>query len=76
MLNKGGSVSIVSSDPWLQPAIDLNLLDSDFDIQCMKEAVRASQEFLEAPSLSSFVHRPFGGAPAHFTQLTSWRNQT
>ncbi|ETW79570.1 aryl-alcohol oxidase 2 [Heterobasidion irregulare TC 32-1] len=56
-----GSISITTSDPWTQPAIDLNLLTTEFDMFCMKEAVKMSREFLTAPSLVNFVQGPFGG---------------
>jgi len=57
----GGSVSLTTSNPWVQPEIDVNLLATNYDIYCMKEAAKISHEFLKAPSLAGFVLRPFGG---------------
>jgi choline dehydrogenase len=62
-----GSISLTSPDPWVQPVIDLNMLSTDFDIFCMREAVKISREFLRLPSLAQFVVGPYGGLSDEMT---------
>ncbi|KAG5718237.1 hypothetical protein E4T56_gene1595 [Termitomyces sp. T112] len=50
-----GSVLINSSNPFDPPIINPNLLDSPFDIFAMREAIRASRRFAQAPIFSDYV---------------------
>lgn len=51
----GGTVLISSSNPFDPPAVNPNLLDSDFDIFAMRDAIRASRRFAQAPVFSDYV---------------------
>lgn len=56
----GGSVTITSSNPFDPPAIDPNMLTTDFDIFAMVDAVKNIKRFLAAPAFKGFVEGPFG----------------
>ncbi|KAF8874753.1 hypothetical protein BD779DRAFT_1613535 [Infundibulicybe gibba] len=44
-----GSVKLNSSDPFEQPLIDPALLNSDFDLFAMREAIKSAKRFFAAP---------------------------
>ncbi|KAF8074053.1 pyranose dehydrogenase [Lyophyllum atratum] len=50
-----GSVLITSNNPFDPPAINPNLLDSDFDIFVMREAIRSARRLAQAPVFSDYV---------------------
>ncbi|RDB19313.1 Pyranose dehydrogenase 1 [Hypsizygus marmoreus] len=55
-----GSVTLTSSDPFDKPAIDLGLLNSEFDIFAMVQAMKDAQSFLTAEPWSGYIKAPFG----------------
>ncbi|KAG6917770.1 hypothetical protein DXG01_001175 [Tephrocybe rancida] len=56
-----GSVTLNSSDPFQQPLINPGVLDSEFDKFAIREAVKASSRFLEAPAWKDYVVAPIAG---------------
>ncbi|TFK55463.1 aryl-alcohol-oxidase from pleurotus Eryingii [Heliocybe sulcata] len=54
-----GSVTLASTDPFASPVIDPGLLNSDFDIYTMKEAIKAAQRFSNGSAFNGFVESPF-----------------
>ncbi|KAG6896689.1 hypothetical protein C0992_006681 [Termitomyces sp. T32_za158] len=50
-----GSILINSSNPFDPPIVNPNLLDSPFDIFVMREAIRASRRFVQAPAFADYV---------------------
>ncbi|KAH9020672.1 aryl-alcohol-oxidase from pleurotus Eryingii [Lactarius hengduanensis] len=55
-----GSITLASANPFDSPNIDPALLNSDFDIFTMREAVKAALRFLTAPAFKDYVIGPFG----------------
>ena len=55
----GGSVSLVSNDPFQQPLIDPSLLTNEFDVFAMREGVRTAFRFLSAPAWKDYIIGPF-----------------
>ncbi|KAH9056750.1 hypothetical protein EDB87DRAFT_1191724 [Lactarius vividus] len=55
-----GSITLASANPFDAPDIDLALLNSDFDIFTMREAVKAVLRFAAAPVWRDDVIGPFG----------------
>ncbi|KAI9435479.1 aryl-alcohol-oxidase from pleurotus Eryingii [Lactarius indigo] len=55
-----GSITLASANPFDPPNIDPALLNSDFDIFTMREAVKAALRFVTAPAWSDYVIGPFG----------------
>jgi choline dehydrogenase-like flavoprotein len=56
----GGSIKITSNNPFDAPAIDPNMLSTDFDIFAMVDAVKNIKRFVYAPAFESLVEGPFG----------------
>ena len=56
----GGSIKITSSNPFNQPAINPNLLSTDFDLFTMVEAFKAAGRFLSASAWEDYVIAKFG----------------
>jgi len=52
-----GTVLITSNNPFDPPAINPNLLDSEFDMFAMREAIRAARRFAKAPVFSDYIIR-------------------
>ncbi|KAJ7282879.1 hypothetical protein C8J57DRAFT_53851 [Mycena rebaudengoi] len=50
-----GSITINSSDPFVPPLIDPNLLGSEFDLVVMREAVKSVQRFVTARAWSGYI---------------------
>ncbi|GLB38730.1 putative aryl-alcohol oxidase [Lyophyllum shimeji] len=50
-----GTVLINSTNPFDPPVINPNLLDSDFDLFVMREAIRSARRFAQAPVFSDYV---------------------
>ncbi|KZT29324.1 GMC oxidoreductase [Neolentinus lepideus HHB14362 ss-1] len=50
-----GSVTLASSDPFDAPHVDAALLNSDFDIFTMKEAIKAARRFAQGSAFKGFV---------------------
>lgn len=60
-----GNVSLVSSNPFAHPAINPNLLGSEFDKYVMTYALRAAQRFASSPAFEGYAIDPaaaYGGA--------------
>ncbi|KAH9003801.1 aryl-alcohol-oxidase from pleurotus Eryingii [Lactarius hatsudake] len=55
-----GSITLASTNPFDAPIIDPALLNSDFDIFTMREAVKAALRFVAAPAFKDYVIGPFG----------------
>ncbi|KAH9177252.1 aryl-alcohol-oxidase from pleurotus Eryingii [Lactarius sanguifluus] len=55
-----GSITLASTNPFDAPNIDPALLNSDFDIFTMREAVKAALRFVAAPAFKDYVIGPFG----------------
>jgi choline dehydrogenase-like flavoprotein len=53
-------VTINSSDPFAKPVVDLGLLNSEFDMYTMKEAIKAARRFVAAPAWKGYVLEPYG----------------
>ncbi|KAF7357723.1 Pyranose dehydrogenase [Mycena venus] len=53
-----GSVTLNSTDPFDPPVINPNLLGSELDLSIMREAVRATQRFVAAPTLADYILSP------------------
>ncbi|KAJ7599875.1 aryl-alcohol oxidase [Mycena floridula] len=50
-----GELRWKSSDPFVDPIIDPNLLASPFDKFVMRESIRSARRFLQAPTWSNFI---------------------
>ncbi|KAI9435478.1 aryl-alcohol-oxidase from pleurotus Eryingii [Lactarius indigo] len=55
-----GSITLASANPFDAPNIDPAVLNSDFDIFTMCEAVKAALRFAAAPAWRDYVIGPFG----------------
>ncbi|KAI0270489.1 aryl-alcohol-oxidase from pleurotus Eryingii [Gloeopeniophorella convolvens] len=55
-----GSITLASANPFDAPNIDPALLNSDFDIFTMREAVKAALRFAAAPAWKGYVIGPHG----------------
>ncbi|EIM83807.1 alcohol oxidase [Stereum hirsutum FP-91666 SS1] len=55
-----GSLTLASSDPFAAPLIDPGLLNSDFDIFCMVEAIKAMQTYATASAFDGYLLEPYG----------------
>ncbi|KAJ8094270.1 hypothetical protein PM082_006809 [Marasmius tenuissimus] len=53
-----GSVTLASADPLEYPSVDLNLLDSEFDLYAMREAIRSSTKFMASPLWDGYLLEP------------------
>lgn len=51
---------ITSNNPFDAPAIDPNILTTDFDIFVMVDALKQIKRFVSAPAFKDFVEGPFG----------------
>ena len=60
MVSVVGSVKLASADPFTFPLIDPAFLSTDFDVQVMVHAVKASRRFLQAKPWEGFVLERFG----------------
>jgi choline dehydrogenase-like flavoprotein len=56
----GGSITLASNNPFEAPNIDPGLLNSEFDVFTMRQAVRSAQRFLSAKAWADYVLAPFG----------------
>lgn len=56
----GGSVIIQSTDPFVAPLINPNMLDTLFDITTMVESIKAIKRFAAAPAWGDYVTSAFG----------------
>ncbi|KAF9004581.1 pyranose dehydrogenase [Cyathus striatus] len=68
-----GSVALNSTDPFDMPLIDPALLESDFDVFAMREAIRSAQRFFAGPAWRHYVLGP-AGAPANLTEDEDFDN--
>ncbi|KAH9016621.1 aryl-alcohol-oxidase from pleurotus Eryingii [Lactarius pseudohatsudake] len=55
-----GSITLASANAFDTPNIDPALLNSDFDIFTVREAVKAALRFVAAPAWKDYVIGPFG----------------
>ena len=55
----GGSLTLQSTDPFEQPAIDLGLFTTDYDIQTMIDAMKVADDFVSQPLWDGYVVKPF-----------------
>ncbi|KAG6895564.1 hypothetical protein C0992_000595 [Termitomyces sp. T32_za158] len=53
------TIALASTDPFVQPLIDPNMLTEDIDILIMMEAVRAAQQLLQAPAWKDYINSPY-----------------
>jgi choline dehydrogenase-like flavoprotein len=56
----GGTVTLRSDSPWHAPPIDPALLNTDFDIFAIREAIKAAKRFAASPGWDRYVIGPFG----------------
>ncbi len=56
----GGSVTIQSTNPFVAPLINPNMLDTDFDITTMVESIKAIKRFAGAPAWGDYITSPYG----------------
>ncbi|THH14424.1 hypothetical protein EW146_g5913 [Bondarzewia mesenterica] len=56
-----GSITLASSDPFDYPIIDPGLLNSEFDIFLIREAIKAVKRFVAAPVWKDYILEPYGG---------------
>ncbi|KAF8884466.1 aryl-alcohol oxidase-like protein [Infundibulicybe gibba] len=54
-----GTVTLASSDPFAHPIIDPKLLSTDFDIETMVEAIKASKRFVAAQAWKGYITGPY-----------------
>ncbi|TFK47888.1 aryl-alcohol oxidase precursor [Heliocybe sulcata] len=54
-----GSVSINSTNPFIQPVIDPNLFGTDFDIAVAVEAIKAARRFASANAWADYITGPY-----------------
>ncbi|KJA24828.1 GMC oxidoreductase [Hypholoma sublateritium FD-334 SS-4] len=59
-----GTVKIQSTDAFIAPLINPNMLDTEVDIVIMRESVRAIKRFISAPAWKDYVISPFGNLSA------------
>ncbi|KAN0141960.1 hypothetical protein V8E53_000422 [Lactarius tabidus] len=55
-----GTVTLRSDSPWHAPPIDPALLNTDFDIFAIREAIKAAKRFAASPGWDRYVIGPFG----------------
>jgi hypothetical protein len=55
---QGGSITINSSNPFDPPVIDLGMLQSDFDLFTLREALKRAQQFFKAPVWQDVIIGP------------------
>ncbi|THH10137.1 hypothetical protein EW146_g8464 [Bondarzewia mesenterica] len=55
-----GSITLNSSNPFAYPVINPGLLNSDFDIYLIREAIKAAKRVVSAPAWKNYVIKPFG----------------
>ena len=55
-----GTVKIHSTNPFVAPLIDPNMLATDFDIHTITESVKAVKRFAAAPAWSNYITGAFG----------------
>lgn len=60
----GGTVKIQSTNAFVAPLINPNMLDTEVDIVIMRESVRAIKRFISAPAWKDYVISPFGNLSA------------
>jgi len=65
-LSTGGTLSITSSDPFVNPAIDLGLLTSDFDVFAIREGIKSLAHFFAAPAWKGYIVAPTGNFATAF----------
>ncbi|KAJ7139070.1 aryl-alcohol oxidase [Mycena epipterygia] len=53
-----GSITINSSNPFDPPLIDLGMLENDFDLFAMREAIKRAQQFFNAPVWKDLIIGP------------------
>jgi len=56
----GGSIKITSSNPFDQPAINPNILSTDFDLFALVDAFKTSRRFMSATAWKDYVISEFG----------------
>ena len=56
----GGSIKITSSNPFDKPAINPNVLSTDFDLFTLVEAFKNSKRFLRASAWRNYIIAEFG----------------
>jgi choline dehydrogenase-like flavoprotein len=52
-----GSVTLRSSDPFAQPAVDPNFLNDPYDLKYTVECVKLGQDIMRQPALSKMIRR-------------------
>ncbi|KAI0067079.1 aryl-alcohol oxidase-like protein [Artomyces pyxidatus] len=62
-----GSITLKSTNPFDAPIIDPGLLNSEFDIFAMREAIKAGKQFMTAKAFDGFIIEPFGDFAAATT---------
>jgi choline dehydrogenase-like flavoprotein len=55
---QGGSITINSSNPFDPPVIDLGMLQSDFDLFALREALKRAQKFFKASGWQDVIIGP------------------
>lgn len=55
---QGGSITINSSNPFDPPLIDLGMLEDDFDLFALREAIKRAQQFFSAPVWTDLIIGP------------------
>ena len=58
ILYQGGSVKLVSSNPFTAPSIDPSFLTTEFDVFTLKEAVKSVKRLVTLPAWDGYVVGP------------------
>ncbi|KAJ7343818.1 alcohol oxidase [Mycena albidolilacea] len=58
-----GSVTLASSDPFVNPVIDIGLLITEFDVFAIREGLKAGFRFITAPVWSDYILGVADGLP-------------
>jgi choline dehydrogenase-like flavoprotein len=63
ILYQGGSIKLVSSNPFTAPSIDPAYISTDFDIFTLKEAVKAVKRLVAVHAWDGYIVGPTGTPP-------------
>ncbi|KAG6916336.1 hypothetical protein DXG01_007319 [Tephrocybe rancida] len=54
-----GTLELASTDPFVQPLINPNMLTESIDLLVLTEAVKAAQRFSQAPAWKGYINAPY-----------------
>jgi choline dehydrogenase-like flavoprotein len=58
--NKGGNITLGSTNPFDSPVIDPNFLNDEFDIFAMRESIKSARTFMAAPAWKGWILEEVG----------------